>query len=324
MLSASNTLCPLWWLKVNTVHSGFLGSKISALILVGSYWLHDNEEIESKSNDQPILDVGDEQSGRGCSARFSHLSFPCGCFRLVRPASHSEQLGALSLADSMQHRYLFPGVGCETCTESFWGGIREEYNPEGLAPFPPAQCHSGPTSFHCCISQYTFSQNRWMLALGDSGMSWRLCYGQVYGSLFGSFQHCYCSMYVVLCVRHHLQYLKSLILRNLQTKHLPLKKQTGMKVNLGGMIADHDLEVSQLIPALASLMGSKAASAQRGSSNSLAAKDAASQQLEVLQALLLLLQMPQVSQKSERHSPLCMPSAVGHSFGFHITICIIR
>ena len=76
------------------------------------------------------------------------------------------------------------------------------------------------------------------------------------------------------------------------------------------MNADHELEISRLIPVLAGLLGSKAASAQRASSDSLAAKDAASQQLEVLRALLLLLQMPQVCPNAEgQYHVLCMQEA---------------
>lgn len=47
----------------------------------------------------------------------------------------------------------------------------------------------------------------------------------------------------------------------------------------------------------------------------MAAKEAASQQLEVLRALLLLLQMPQVSlQSGSRHSLVSLQKVLGQSF----------
>ena len=60
------------------------------------------------------------------------------------------------------------------------------------------------------------------------------------------------------------------------------------------ILVDHEVEISRLIPPLASLLGSKAPSAQTGSGKTTKDLDAASQQLEVLRAMLLLLQLPLV------------------------------
>ena len=72
------------------------------------------------------------------------------------------------------------------------------------------------------------------------------------------------------------------------------------------------MEIAQLVPLLATLLGSKAALAKAENSVDASAKDAASQQLEILHTLLLLLPLPQVSQQfckfvgAQSHFQFCL------------------